>query len=78
MDAEGRGRPDAPVRRRWVSVLVVMVLVSATVVVLFVWVFPKVVSLQQDPMLGTQILNSPGQSGAVEDITTSHHFQNNI
>jgi uncharacterized membrane protein len=78
MDAEDRGRPDAQVRRHWVSGLVVMVLVCATVVVLFVWVFPKVVSLQQDPMLGTQILNRSGQSGAVADVTTSHYFQNNI
>jgi len=44
--------------RRWQRSLVVVVVVVFAVVMLFAWVFPWIVAMQQDPLLGTQALRA--------------------
>jgi len=57
-----RRTPDEGASRRWprwVRWLVLVVVIAASVVVLFTWVFPWVEELTQDPTLGAQLLRRP-------------------
>jgi lipopolysaccharide export LptBFGC system permease protein LptF len=54
------GHDDTDVRgRRWLRVLVWLLVTALAVVVLFTWVFPWVESFQQDPRIEAQASLEP-------------------